>query len=309
MIDILGLPLTCFSALWLANVKRALHRTPLTRRLLQRLRVLPVRHHYYEPIVYAEDLRHSLEDERILPGLDLNIPEQLELLEKFHYSSELASLPLESNGETSYYYHNKMFESGDSEILYNMIRHFKPAKIIEIGSGYSTLMVRYAIQGNIEADAGYTCSHVCVEPFESPWLEKTGAEVIRQKVEHLDPHFFQSLEKNDILFIDSSHVIRPQGDVLFEYLELLGTLNSGVIIHVHDVFTPRDYPERWVLGEMKLWNEQYLLEAFLSYNSEFRVLGSINHLWHNYREILGTVCPILQGEPEREPGSFWLVRN
>ena len=97
--------------------------------------------------------------------------------------------------------------------------------------------------------------------------------------------------------------------MLFEYLELLGTLNSGVIIHVHDIFTPRDYPEQWVLKDTRLWNEQYLLEAFLAYNSEFRVIGALNYLWHNCRAELARVCPVLAQEPDREPRSFWFVRN
>jgi hypothetical protein len=126
----------------------------------------------------------------------------------------------------------------------------------------------------------------------------------------LEPGYFGKLERNDILFIDSSHVIRPQGDVLFEYLELLGSLKSGVIIHIHDIFTPRDYLERWVLDESKLYNEQYLMEAFLSYNDQFRIIGSLNHLWHHHRGKLGQVCPILLKQaPKYEPGSFWLVRN
>ena len=79
----------------------------------------------------------------------------------------------------------------------------------------------------------------------------------------------------DILFIGSSHVIRPQGDVLFEYLELLPTLKRGVIVHVHDIFSPRDYPQSWLLDEVRLWNEQYLLEAFLTDNEHWKSNGII----------------------------------
>ena len=104
-------------------------------------------------------------------------------------------------------------------------------------------------------------------------------------------------------------MIRPQGDVLFEYLQVLGTLRSGVLVHAHDIFTPRDYLDRWVLEDGKLWNEQYLLEAFLSYNKEFSVIGSVNHLWHNHREELSDACPVVGYQPDREPVSFWFVRN
>lgn len=308
LIDVAGLPLTYLSGLWLKNVRRAFEYLPLSRRTLRRLGMLPVRHQYHEPLVLQGDLRHSLRDERKIPGLDLNASGQLELLEKFDFNSQLLALPLEAR-PGSFHYHNGSFESGDAEFLFNMIRHFKPANLIEVGGGYSTLMSQHAIQRNMEADPRYQCSHVCVEPYERPWLEQAGARVVRQRLELLDLDFFQVLGQNDILFIDSSHVIRPQGDVLFGYLELLGTLRSGVIVHAHDIFTPRDYLDKTVLEDSKLWNEQYLLEAFLAFNNQFRVIGSLNFLWHNYRDELAKVCPVLASEPHREPGSFWFVRN
>ena len=218
-------------------------------------------------------------------------------------------MPLEDPGTGSYFYRNKFFESGDAEFLFNMIRYFKPAKILEVGGGYSTLMVRYAIRMNTAEDPAYACNHTCIEPYEQPWLETTGATIIRKKVEAIEPEFFQTLGNNDFLLIDSSHVVRPQGDVLFEQQVLLGVIKSGVVVQVHDIFTPRDYPERWILNESKLWGEQYLLEAFLSFNSCFRVMGSLNYLWHNHREKLLRVCPVLAQEPQREPASFWFVRN
>jgi hypothetical protein len=310
IVDVFSLPLTLVAGVWLSQVKRALHRMPISKKLLQRIGVMPIHHHYYEPIIYANDLRQPLNRERNLPGLDLNLAEQLELLEGFNYNQELADLPLNAQGDGGFHYLNDWFGPGDAEFLFNMIRHYKPATIIEIGSGYSSLMARYAIDKNDNEDSTYRCRHLCIEPHENPWLERTGAEIVRTKVEELEPGYFGKLERNDILFIDSSHVIRPQGDVLFEYLELLGSLKSGVIIHIHDIFTPRDYLERWVLDESKLYNEQYLMEAFLSYNDQFRIIGSLNHLWHHHRGKLGQVCPILLKQaPEYEPGSFWLVRN
>ena len=79
--------------------------------------------------------------------------------------------------------------------------------------------------------------------------------------------FFAKDKKNDILFIDSSHIIRPQGDVLFEYLEILPILNPGVVVHIHDIFSPKDYLDNWIINDHLFWNEQYLLEAFLSFNN------------------------------------------
>jgi hypothetical protein len=109
---------------------------------------------------------------------------------------------------------------------------------------------------------------------------------------------------NDILFIDSSHVIRPHGDVLFEYLQVLPSLNKGVVVHIHDIFSPKNYPSRFLKDEVKFWNEQYLLEAFLTHNDSWEVIGSLNYLHHNYYKNLKSVAPFLS--PEREPGSFYI---
>ncbi|HAX18069.1 MAG TPA: hypothetical protein DCY00_05695, partial [Actinobacteria bacterium] len=118
---------------------------------------------------------------------------------------------------------------------------------------------------------------------------------------------FKKLDCNDILFIDSSHMIRPQGDVLYEYLELLPDLNNGVIVHIHDIFSPKDYPEEWVIGDVRFWNEQYLLEAFLTSNSRWKIIGALNFLHHNYYELLIEKCPRLT--PDREPGSFYIQKQ
>lgn len=282
-----------------------LHRFPRTNGALAKIGILPIRRHYYEPLVYAEDLRRPLSEERAIPGLDLNVPGQLALLAEFEYANELRRIPLKADDDLAFGYHNGMFESGDAEYLYNVIRHFRPQRIVEIGAGQSTLMMRIAIEANQQEDPSYDCDHVCIEPFENAWLERCGARVIRKPVETCEVSVFQSLGPNDVLFIDSSHVIRPQGDVIYEYLEVLGPLSSGVLIQAHDIFTPRDYPEAWVLKEHRLWNEQYLLEAFLSYNHHFEIIGALNYLWHNYPQEVGAKCPILASEPYREPGSFW----
>lgn len=124
-----------------------------------------------------------------------------------------------------------------------------------------------ALKKNRDEDPSYNCEHVCIEPYEMPWLETVDVSVVRKKVEEVELEFFSQLQKNDILFIDSSHVIRPQGDVVFEYLELLPSLNIGVVVHIHDIFSPKNYLAEWLQDDVRFWNEQYLLEAFLSHNN------------------------------------------
>jgi predicted O-methyltransferase YrrM len=238
--------------------------------------------------------------------MDWNLAEQLSLLESFHYNDELRGIPDSPSDDLSFHFNNGSFESGDAEYWYNLIRSRKPRRIFEIGSGNSTRMARRAIQKNQEEVPDYSCKHVCIEPYEMPWLEKIGVSVIRQRVQDLGKSVFSELEKGDVLFIDSSHVIRPQGDVLFEYLQLLPSLNPGVIVHVHDIFTPRDYLKAWIVDEVKLWNEQYLLEAFLSCNKDWKILGALNYLHHDHHDRLRAKSPYLT--PEREPGSFYMEK-
>jgi hypothetical protein len=130
--------------------------------------------------------------------------------------------------------------------------------------------------------------------------------VIREMVEDLGIEYFAELQDKDILFIDSSHIIRPQGDVLFEYLELLPILKPGVIVHLHDIFSPRNYPGRLLVKNVLFWNEQYLLEAFLSHNNSWQLIVALNYLHHNCYEKLKSVAPFLT--PESEPRAFYIRR-
>lgn len=307
--DLILAPAVLVLAPLASGVARLRQRAPLSRSILDKFHVAVVRHHYYEPIVFPDDIKDDLRLPRQITGLDLNERGQFDLLKEFNYRDELIAIPIEQTDRTRFAYHNGSFEPGDAETLYNMIRHFKPRRIVEIGSGNSTLMARLAIEKNGSEDPGYACDHICIEPFEQPWLESIGVNVVRKKVECCPTDVFKELAQNDILFIDSSHIIRPQGDVLYEYLHLLGLLAPGVVVHVHDIFTPSDYPADWLLRSRWMWNEQYLLEAFLSFNSSFEVICALNWLAHVNREKLDNACPILVKEPWREPGSFWFRRK
>jgi predicted O-methyltransferase YrrM len=282
-------------------------RLRLARSVLRRVGVLPVRNHYYEPLVVPSQLRRPLDQERELPGIDLNVRGQIDFLATLTFESELSDLTSPKTGALEFKFANGSFESGDAEYLYQLIRRVKPARLFEIGSGNSTLMAHRAIKKNREEQANYTCRHLCIEPYEAPWLESVGVEVLRRRVEDVDKNLFRELDRDDLLFIDSSHVIRPQGDVVTEYLEILPTLRAGVLVHVHDVFTPRDYLREWVIDSMLLWNEQYLLEAFLTNNSRCTVIGALNMLKHRHFDALRRVCPYLS--VDREPGSFYMRIN
>jgi predicted O-methyltransferase YrrM len=311
MLDILLSPVTLFSALWFKYIRTAnIKKMPLSEQIFRTVGMLPVNDHYYQPLVNpVKHLSHSLEADRALPGIDLNTEEQLALAGKLRYAQELKQIPLEKKDakEHEFYYNNHSFVPADSEYLYSMIRHFKPSKIVEIGCGYSTMMAMQAERKNATEDR--PCRHICIEPYEMPWLEKLDIEVIRKKVEDVPMDLFNQLQASDFLFIDSSHIIRPQGDVLFEFLQILPGLHSGVVVHVHDIFTPKDYPREWVVDEHRLWNEQYLLEAFLTNNPQFRIIAAVNYLKTNYRDQFNQVCPLSGTMDDDVPGSFWMVKS
>jgi hypothetical protein len=307
LLDALVLPAAVAAGLVLKAVRRiSLHRLPLCRSALLRIGVIPVRRHYYEPFIEPERLARPLDAERALPGIDWNIAHQLAQLEEFRYAAELPDLTAARSNALEFRLDNGSFESGDAEYLYQMVRAKRPTRVFEIGSGNSTLLVRRAIARTVEEERNYSCKHLCIEPFEAPWLEQSGALVLRQRVEEVDRALFGELRENDLLFIDSSHVIRPQGDVLIEYLEILPSLHRGVIVHIHDIFSPRDYPREWVIDRLRLWNEQYLVEAFLSQNESWRVIGALNLLHHSHFDALKKVCPYLTRD--REPGSLYIEK-
>ncbi len=307
VIDLLMVPFVVPCAWFLKKVRQAgLHRLPLCRKVLLAVGVLPVTDHYYEPQIDMRNLKKEADEVRDIPGIDWNIDKQLMLLDSFTATSELERYNVHSDDELQFSFENSAFNSGDAEFWYQLIRLKKPSRIFEIGSGNSTLIAIDAIKQNMAEDPGYKCKHVCIEPYEMAWLEKTGVEVLREKVEDVDVNFFRELEENDILFIDSSHIIRPEGDVLFEYLELLPQINRGVIVHVHDIFSPRNYLKEWLVSEIKLWNEQYLLEAFLTENSNWEIIGALNYLKHDHFDKMKSVCPFLT--EDREPGSFYMCK-
>jgi hypothetical protein len=281
------------------------HNLPFCKKALLHVGVFPIRNHYAEPLFDFRHERLSARD-RSLPGIGWNVEEQLKILKKFNYNQELNDIPNTKIDDLTFSFGNGAFESGDAEYWFNLIRLKKPTKIFEAGSGYSTLIAIKAIEMNKMENPGYACKHVCIEPYYMPWLERTGVVVLRNRIEEFEKKFFSELVENDILFIDSSHIIRPKGDVLFEYLELLPALNSGVVVHLHDIFSPNDYPDTWIKNQVKFWNEQYILEAFLSSNQNWKIIGALNFLHHNHYDQLKSKCPYLTFD--REPGSFYIQK-
>ena len=210
--------------------------------------------HYYEPLPdFRSITTEQITRRRPYAGIDFAWEEQLTLIDELaRYRDELSTLDFD--------FTNDFFGGFDAAVYYSLIRHLQPQRIIEIGGGYSTQIAAKAI-GNGRL--------TCIEPYPEARLLNIDIEIIQKRVEEIDVDFFSCLEANDILFIDSSHAVKFGSDVCYEFLEVLPRLKPGVWIHVHDIFFPHDYPAEWLLNRRLALNEQYLLEAFLSFNNSF----------------------------------------
>jgi hypothetical protein len=274
--------------------------------------VVPV--HFYQPIPDTRTLGEAQWAKRSeMPGVRIDEEGQLALLARFSdaYKAEYDRFPREKTDEPHrYFVNNGAFESVDGEVLYCMVRTFRPRRIFEIGSGNTTYLSAQAVLKN-EAGGGHACELVAFEPYPNETL-RAGlpglSRLIETKAQDIPFEKFDELEDGDILFIDSSHVLKVGSDVQYLYLEVLPRLRPGVIVHVHDIFLPEEYPRKWVMEQQTFWNEQYLLQAFLAFNDGFDVhwAGSYMHLKHPEKLEAAFAS---YDRATRRPGSFWMRRR
>jgi hypothetical protein len=233
-------------------------------------------------------------------GIDMNDAVQLRLLrQEFpRFRSEYDDFPRQPTAnEQDFYFENGMFGGADALTLYCMIRHFRPQLILEVGSGFSTLIASRAARMN-----GHT-RLLAIDPYPRPFLAGLPQleKVIPSQVQKVGLDVFQQLTENDILFIDSSHIVQLGGDVNYLFLEVLPRLQPGVLVHVHDIFLPGEYQP-----EMFMATEQYLLQAFLAFNTEFEVLFGGAYM---ERRHLAEVKAAFPNSPSWAGGSFWMRRK
>ncbi len=260
--------------------------------LYQRMGVNLIPNRYEEPIPDLKGLRHfNWKKESTLPGIDLRPAGQVKLLGQISkYFEEFKTLPVEKTKpkEVEEYHHsNPAFRGADAGVYYGLIRHLKPRRIIEIGAGFSTLLAAQAVVRNTKE--GKKCQLTAIEPYPSITLREgiPGlSRLIEGNLQKVSMKEFEALGKNDILFIDSSHVLRIDSDVSYEFLEILPRLKKGVLIHVHDIFFPLDYPKKLIMKDFKFYNEQYLLQAFLTFNRRFEVLWAGYYMYLKHQALI-----------------------
>jgi hypothetical protein len=253
--------------------------------------------HYYEPLPdFRSITTEQITRRRTYPAIDFNWNEQLTLVNKLAaHRDELRELQFD--------FDNGYFSGFDAAVYYSLIRHLQPQQIIEIGGGYSTQIASRALARN------GTGKLTCIEPYPEERLLNPDLtiDLVQKRVEQIDLDFFSRLEANDILFIDSSHTVKFGSDVCFEFLEVLPSLKPGVWIHVHDIFFPHDYPAEWLLNQRLALNEQYLLEAFLAFNTTFTTQLANYWLCLEHLDEAAHVWPSATS-PSHRASSFWMKR-
>lgn len=253
--------------------------------------------HFYWPIPDTKGLKKYNFDRKFPDsGIRIDDTKVINLLKRLKdYKEEYSSIMQDNAYESG----------GDGFILYSMVRHLKPKRIIEIGSGNSTSVCSCAVKRNKQGIIS------AIEPYPRDFLvdlakKDQDIELIRKKVEDVGTAFFMKLREGDILFIDSSHNIKCGNDVHFIYLFLLPRIPVGTYIHIHDIRYPQEYPREWILKKKYFWNEQYMLQMFLCYNDSFEIIMPSNYVKEKYPEKFKESAAGLNNSTW--PGSFWIKR-
>lgn len=254
--------------------------------------------HFYSPLTTKSDAERasswvesrSTED---LPGVDLRVDVQLEL------ATQIGPMLAEPFEGPRYSPQNEMFTGADAALYRAMLRHLRPKRVIEIGSGYSTAVALDTTDAYLDG-----LDLTCVEPYPSALLallregDSDRVTLVPQPVQEVPLETYAALEPGDLLFIDSTHVAKAGSDVLWLYFEVLPRLAPGVVVQVHDVFWPFEYPREWLI-DGRDWTENYLLRAFLIGNTRWEMLLFASWLWKEHPSVL----PDLRSGV---PGSIWL---
>jgi hypothetical protein len=299
-------------ALRLPPLKRLVAERDRLRAELEGLRAFVPPGHFYSPVNAPEEV--SRDAERIfkipesVPGVDLNVEEQLRTLEAIKgYYAELPFKPERSEG-LRYYFDNPMYSYSDAICLYGMIRHLRPRRFVEVGSGFSSCVV---LDTN-ELFFGDAISCTFIEPHPQALLsllkpgDERRVEIAATPLQKIGLDLFSSLSEGDILCVDSTHVSKAGSDVNYLLFEILPALSAGVHVHFHDIFYPFEYPRQWICDLRISWNEAYLLRAFMQYNDAFKIVLFNTYLEQFYAAYFLKEMPLCM---RNKGGSIWLRRE
>lgn len=264
--------------------------------------------HFYSPIVDpAEILKREnriFSDKKDIRGIDLREQFQIAFVDRVaKYSADLPFTAQKVDG-LRYFYKNNAFAYGDAIVLATMLREFQPRRLIEVGSGYSSALMLDV--NELFLDGMVHCAFI--DPYTDLVKSLVGTngggnfEIIEDIVQDIPLAKFRDLKAGDILFIDSTHIVKTGSDVLHHIENILPSLASGVIIHFHDICYPFEYPRNWVIGLNLSWNEVYYLRAFLTDNPHYEILFFNNFMARKHPELMRQKVPLFMQD---SGSSFW----
>jgi hypothetical protein len=268
--------------------------------------------HFYSPIVNPEEVGEYAD--RLWPAgrpvvRDIDFNDDFhrhvltELYPKFFGDYDYPEEGVADTDLKGFYTRNGQYSWLDCRSLFVLLRAWRPNRLVEVGSGYSTLLSSDVNRRFLDGD----CTIDAIEPYPRPFLHdpEFGVNLIQKKVQDVPLEEFESLGAGDVLFIDSSHVCKTGSDVYFLFFEVLPRLKPGVRIHIHDIFLPLEYPKKWVLDFNRSWNEQYLVRALLMNSNAYRVLFGSAYAHVTFPEL---VTKAVGHTRSYGGGSLWLEK-
>jgi hypothetical protein len=254
---------------------------------------------YYSPIPDLDALSPDVFDRRSeLRGIHFDLDEQVAWIEQ-----NLADAMREFSPSADAV-DNASYGRVGADLLHGVVRGLKPRRIVELGSGHSTLIMAAAAERNraegAETELRTFDPYPSVARSELPGL--ASLEAVRAQDVPLE--VFTSLERDDVLFVDTTHTVKLDSDVNRIVLDVLPALSTGVLVHVHDIFLPYEYPRQWPEDSGFHWAEQYLLQAFLAGNPGFEVLAAAFALCRDRPDAMARLAPTWR--PGAEASAFWL---
>lgn len=268
--------------------------------------------HFYFPVISIADVKKREDeiwknrDKDGISGVELRTEEQIKLVQQFTKYYAVLAFKSAKQENLRYQFENESYSYTDGIILYSMIRHFEPKRIIEIGSGYSSMVM---LDTN-ELFFDYQINLIFIEPYpEKVYFlmkedDRKQTKVIEGEVQLIPLDVFEKLEAGDILFVDSTHVSKTGSDVNYILFEILPVLKRGVLMHFHDVFYPFKYPKEWVF-QGRNWSEDYILKAFLMYNDKFEIKLFSEYLYKHHKNLFEGI-PLCY---KNTGGNLWIEKK
>jgi predicted O-methyltransferase YrrM len=270
--------------------------------------------HFYSPICNPRELKRRYRDPRAstlearLPGIELARHAQLELWRSWEAFLPRARALVANTASRRYRLPSSSYDVGDAIVYICMLCYLRPARLIEVGSGSSSAVALDAFDEFFSERP--QCSFIEPYPSYLKSLLKPGdedsVEIIATDVQDVPASYFEKLQAHDILFIDSTHIVKTGSDVVYELFEILPRLRPGVVVHFHDVFYPFEYPREWAIERNYSWNELYTLRAFLMGNHDWEIMFFNDYFARLERAQVERDAPEILTKPG---GGLWLRRR